>query len=37
MYCLNNKRLSRLEEITFAELGMKESDIEEIARRKEDM
>ena len=37
MYCLNNKQPSKLEEITFAELGMKESDIEEILRKNIDM
>lgn len=30
MYCLDNKQLPKLEEIMSAELGMKESDIEEI-------
>ncbi len=37
MYCLDNKQPLKLEEITFAELGMKESDIEEILRKNIDM
>lgn len=37
MYLLNNKQPAKLEEITFAELGMKESDIEEILRSNVDM
>ena len=37
MYYLNKKQPEKLEEITFAELGMKESDIEEILRKNVDM
>lgn len=37
VYCLNKKQPTKLEEITFAELGMKESDIEEILRKNIDM
>lgn len=37
MYLLNNKQPAKLEEMTFAELGMKESDIEEILRTNVDM
>ena len=37
MYCLNSKQPSKLEEITFAELEMRESDIEEILRKNIDM
>ena len=37
MYILNKKQPSKLEEITFAELGMKESDVEEILRTNIDM
>lgn len=37
MYILNNKKPSKIEETTFADLGMKESDIEEILRNNVDM
>lgn len=37
MYILNNNHPAQIEETTFAELGMKESDIEEILRKNVDM
>lgn len=37
MYILNNKKPAKIELVTFAELGMKESDIEEILRQNVDM
>lgn len=37
MYILNNKQPAKIESITFTELGMKESDIEEILRQNVDM
>lgn len=37
MYILNKKQPAKIESITFAELGMKESDIEEILRQNVDM
>ena len=37
MYILNKKQPSKIEETTFAALGMKESDIEEILRSNVDM
>ena len=37
MYILNNKQPAKIESITFSELGMKESDIEEILRQNVDM
>lgn len=37
MYILNKKQVAKIESITFAELGMKESDIEEILRLNVDM
>ncbi len=37
MYILNNKQPAKIESITFFELGMKESDIEEILRQNVDM
>lgn len=37
MYILDNKQPAKIEETTFSELGMKESDIEEILRTNVDM
>jgi hypothetical protein len=37
MYSLKNKKLEKLEKVTFSELGMTESDIEEILRMNSDM
>lgn len=37
MYILNNKQPAKIESITFTEMGMKESDIEEILRQNVDM
>lgn len=37
MYILDNNHPAKIEETTFADLGMKESDIEEILRKNVDM